>query len=506
MSEQDDRWLERHGLERDPFPESDSGGEFFSRGGRERQLDTLADPAASGRPLVAVIGDAGVGKSTLFHALLRRLPEGAHVARVTAGVFLSARSLLAALARAMGEEADGDTSRPELRRLVHERVAAIVAAGQRCIVLVDDAGELEADALDELVQVAEIDPDGGHVRVVLFALPGIRDALGKASGGQRVGPLLQEMMIERYSLNELRGYLQFRLARAGLQGASPFTDEEYAEIFRRSGGIPGRANGLAGRMLRTRAAGLPRRQLYFAAGGAAAALLLAALLIVLFGGGDSSPPTRATSASATPAGGGPAELPELLPATEPLPEVRREVQPEAPRELQPEPASTPRPVSGPRELDAAEQDLAGSWIDALQNPTPARAAPVAQPPPEPQRTAAVATAPAATTEPEVTVEPPPASDGRRALEDLDPDHYVLQLLVNSTPTRARSWIEDQQDPEAFHVYERVRDGVAQYVVVYGDFQAQADAAQATERVAAATGIDAPWIRRVADVQRELQDR
>jgi len=89
-----------------------------------------------------------------------------------------------------------------------------------------------------------------------------------------------------------------------------------------------------------------------------------------------------------------------------------------------------------------------------------------------------------------------------SLAAMDPDHFVLQVLVNSTSDRAETFIGGQQDADAFRYYERRRKGVAQYVVVYGDFSAQGDASGAIERVAAQTG-QSPWVRRVADVQREL---
>ena len=177
----DERWLERHGLERDPFPDAEPGPEFFTRGGRDRLVENLAATSSPAPSLVTVTGDAGVGKSTIFHAMLRTLPGNVHVARISAGVFLSAKHLLTAVSAAIGTDADPDASRPELRRIVHERLQALFAAEARCFVLVDDAGELEADALDELVQLAELEPVGTHLRVVLFAQPGIRDALGKAS-------------------------------------------------------------------------------------------------------------------------------------------------------------------------------------------------------------------------------------------------------------------------------------------------------------------------------------
>ena len=486
MSDQDDRWLERHGLERDPFPEADSGGEFFARGGRERLLETLADPAGQGRSLVAVVGDAGVGKTVMFHALLRQLPADARLARVTAGVFLSAKSLLAAVARALGAEVDADASRPELRRAARERIESIVGAGGHCFVLVDDAGELEADALDELVQLAELEPSGARLRVVLFALPGIRDALGKASGGQRVGPLLQEALLERYSLNELRGYLQFRLARAGLKGASPFSEEAYAEIFRRSQGVPGRANAVAARMLRSRGPGLPRRQLYFAATGVAAALALAALLLVLFGGGDDSEMPSRTGV-------------EDVPPPEPLATPALE---------------TPRPAT----LTAEQRAEAGEWIEPdAARPAPAEGAaeaavvgaaapaPAAPAPSAPRSSAAADDATIRTSGPAEGRPAAASGEARTTLEAMDPDHYLLQVLVNSTPDRARDFIAAREDAGAYRFYERVRDGTPQYVVVYGDFATRGEARRAIARVARATGLS-PWVRGAADVQAELERR
>ena len=91
--ERDERWLERHGLERDPFPDAEPGPEFFTRGGRDRLVQGLVS-RQSGPSLVAVTGDAGVGKSTVFHAMLQVLPGDVHVARISAGVFLSAKHLL----------------------------------------------------------------------------------------------------------------------------------------------------------------------------------------------------------------------------------------------------------------------------------------------------------------------------------------------------------------------------------------------------------------------------
>lgn len=519
MSETDLRWLEKLGLERDPFPESETPGDFFSRGGRERQMELLANVGELSRPLVAVIGESGVGKTTFFHALLGKLPSEAQVARVTAGVFLSAKALLQAIARAMGVTAEPDESSSTLRARLHERIGELADAGTPCVVLVDDAGELEADALDELVQIAELGraPQRGAT-VMVFALPGVRDALARAAGAERVDPLVQEVMLDRYSLNELRGYLQFRLARAGLKGSSPFSEDEYQEIFRRSGGLPGRANGVAARLLRTRRSGLASRlgasldadRIKWIGGGVAAALVLGgALLMLLATGGDSagskgfdgdgnpSPPVtdRAPSSSARPAPdssdtvadtASDAATVRASPAA-PTPDGRAAADPGAEGESQVAPMLTPAQTGGFAWMDVTRDDVstqerrassAGSAAPASE-PSGSNAAPAPQP----------ASAPAAATTDDV-------ADDRARLLGIDPERFTLQVLVNSSSARTREWIDARPESARYRFYRRVRDGAPQYVTLYGDFPDRAAASRAAEQVGG-------YPRSMGDVQKDL---
>jgi type II secretory pathway predicted ATPase ExeA len=479
VSERDGRWLERHGLERDPFLDMDAGAGFFARGTRERLLEDLADADGACRPLVTVVGEKGIGRTSLVHALLRRLPQEAQVARATADVFLTVKELLSELARGLGADGDVDRSRTELARAVREQVTAAVDAGECAFLLVDDAGELAGDALEELVSIAELDPEGHRVRVLLFALPGIRDALEAAAGAERVRPLLHELRIERLSLNELRGYLQFRLARAGLEGPSLFREQDVAAIHRESQGVPARINAVASRVLRDMAAGGPRRPLYLAV---AAVTVLLALLLLSRLGVDGRPPAEA----------GPA----ALPASEPPP---------------PDPAavsSAAVETPSPRRLDEAEREEAGAWIDDEAAPRiepfveraaastvarPAESAAVAPPTPDqepaepdPDETVATESAPA---------------PGSRAWAA---DHYVLQVLVSSSSERARAFIAARRDPAAYRFYERPRNGALQYVVLQGDHATQDQADGARAAVAEETGLE-PFVRSVAEVWRELGD-
>lgn len=491
------------GLDRDPFPESDLHMDFFSRGGRERHLDALADLWGLGRPLVLITGPAGVGRSTCFHALMRRLPDDVRSARVTAGVFLSARNLLQAVARAMGLAVDAEESRDEVRDRLYQQITELGSARTLCAVLVDDADELEADAQEELISLAELSAETPNVRVLLFGGEGLRRVLADAVGPQRIEPLAHEVRLEPYTLNELRGYLQFRLARAGLSGASPFTEQDYQDIYVASRGLPRAANAEARRILLARGSRLSPAQTKVIGAGVAAFVVIGALIILL-----------------SPA------------PSEPEPVASRELPvPVTPTVDLTLPAQSPPASSRPAPEGDAASLRDGGWlpvvaggeadmrdaVDELEPDEPPTADPVAAEavaqatpagPAGPAETS-VSTAGVAPTPPAAAAEAPaeetasPAAQ-RHVLHDRDASRYVLQVLVLSDRGRAEAWVAERRDPAAYEIYRRLRNGATEYVILQGDYPDRSAASAAAASVASATG-ETPFLRDMASVQRELQD-
>lgn len=521
-----DRMAERFaamGLDRDPFPESDLHMDFFSRGGRERHLDALADLWGLGRPLVLITGPAGVGRSTCFHALMRRLPDDVRSARVTAGVFLSARNLLQAVARAMGLAVDAEESLDEVRDRLYQQITELGAARTLCATLVDDADELEADALEELISLAELSAETPNVRVLLFGGEGLRRVLADAVGADRVDPVVHEVRLEPYTLNELRGYLQFRLARAGLSGASPFTEQDYQDIYVVSRGLPRAANAEARRLLLARGGRLSPAQIKVIGAGIAA-LVVIGLLIVLLSPQRSGPESVAPRALPLPA----APTVELAPPSADVSRRAESDTAQAPRdagwlpllaesdaeaadEASPEADSAAEPVSSAVATESVEPPPAAAVtsrapVATTASPTSSQertaqperqdtatrtaAVPRQTPPPE---TASPDTSPAA-------VPPPPAA--RNPLLSRDPSRYVLQVLVLSARDRAEDWVQQRAAPSAYAIYRRSRDGATQYVVLQGDYRDRDAASAASESVTNATG-QRPFARDMASVQAEL---
>ncbi|MCC5871125.1 MAG: AAA family ATPase [Gammaproteobacteria bacterium] len=511
------------GLERDPFPESDLHMDFFSRGGRERHLDALADLRGLGRPLVLITGPTGVGRSTFFHALMHRLPDDVRSARVTAGVFLSARNLLQAVARAMGLAVDAEESREEIRERLYEQIAELDSARTLCATLVDDADELEADALEELIGLAELSAETPNVRVLLFGGQGLRRVLADAVGAERVEPLAHEVRLEPYTLNELRGYLQFRLARAGLSGQSPFTEQDYQDIYVASLGLPRAANAEARRILLTHGKRLwPARSMLI--GGGVAALLVVGLLVILLSPTTSGPDpapvrelplpgaptvdltlTSSSSYSSRPSSTETSISTATPPSAAPTQSSSRRESGAAsgvrdggwlPLTAEGEPAAAPEPRRA--EIPTAAVPEPAAPVVAQHAPSPADGDRAQQPPP--------VTATQESAQPSTPAGRGPAGRGpaRNALLDRNPSRYVLQVLVLSARDRAEAWVAERSEPSAYAIYPRTRDGATQYVILQGDYPDRRAASAAAASVASATG-QTPFVRDMASVHNELRD-
>ena len=478
------------GLERDPFPASDLHMDFFSRGGRENHLDALADLWGLGRPLVLITGPAGVGRSTCFHALMRRMPDDVRSARVTAGVLLPARNLLRAVARAMGLAVDAEESRDEVRDRLYLQIAELGSARTLCAALVDDADELEADALEELISLAELSAETPNVRVLLFGGESLRRVLTDAVGAERIDPLAHEVHLEPYTLNELRGYLQFRLDRAGLSGASPFTEQDYQDIYLASRGLPRAANAEARRILLARAGRLSPGQTKVI-GASIAAFIVIGLLIILLSPKTSGPEPGTLRELPVPSKTSTVDL-TLLP--EPRVETTRS---------QAASASIFRD-GGWLPLEAESAAAAEERDDILKPTEPAAgiatavertAAPAS--PPTPAETKALPPTVAAVT-------PLTPAPGRHELLGRDPSRYVLQVMVLSARERAEAWVREQPEPSGYEIYDRSRAGVTQHVILQGDYPDRDAASAAAASVASSTG-QTPFVRGMTSVQSDLQN-
>jgi general secretion pathway protein A len=244
-------YLEFFGLKEPPFSITpDPRFVFLS----ERHRDALAHllygvgKGGSGG-FVQLTGEVGTGKTTLSRLLLEQLPDNTRVALVL-NPKLSAIELLESICEELKLEV-GD-ARGSLKGLVDRLNTFLLdayAAGQRIVVVIDEAQNLSIDALEQVRLLTNLEtPTQKLLQIILLGQPELRELLDKPELRQ-----LAQRITARYHLtpldeDETEAFVRHRLAVAG-SPRFPFTRLGVRELHRRSGGVPRLINIIAERAL-----------------------------------------------------------------------------------------------------------------------------------------------------------------------------------------------------------------------------------------------------------------
>ncbi len=220
----------------------------------ERHRDALAhllfgvDKGGSGG-FVQLTGEVGTGKTTLSRLLLEQLPSDTRIALV-----LNPRQDAVELLETICEELhiDIEGRRGSSKSLVDALNAYLLEAyaqGLRVVVLIDEAQNLPADALEQVRLLTNLETHTQKLlQILLLGQPELRDMLARPDLRQ-----LAQRITARYHLTPLdaRGteaYLRHRWRVAG-GTRFPFTAKAVQRLHARAGGVPRLLNVIAERAL-----------------------------------------------------------------------------------------------------------------------------------------------------------------------------------------------------------------------------------------------------------------
>ena len=462
--------------------------------------------------------------------------------RITAEV-----DILIVLAETLGVALPETFSGEVLSPMVGEALTDSGVGDRPLVVLVDDADQLEGAALHRLLALCA----EHRFRLLLFGRPGLPELVKSATRELDFAPY--EISLLAFPPNDVRQYLEWRFEQAGNKGGIPFTEDQISDLYRRSNGVPGELNRLAGHQLelmRDEGAGLPSfkfpsTHLYLVA-GLAAVLALSFLLVdrvdlteevvtenlpLTITEAAEEPGSMETADPSLPRFSAPQGVGERSePSEEPAVSVTPPPAADEPTRVIPADAASSPPESS---LAAAEQEALESSPAATPIPPPEPALAEAQPQPaEPARSAEAsaptqtqgaqeraATVPAEETaqEPEtagsqpmtlaaltdsILREVPGLRDGTWLLAQAA-DDYTLQLVTLSSRDGLLRYLKRQREPGSFAVYARQVGDNLLYVVTYGQFASRIAAEAASRRLPAEIGKIKPWIRPFSEVQRAV---
>ena len=185
-----------------------------------------------------ITGEIGSGKTTLVRHLLKRISPA-----MTVGLISNSpqgrQELLQWIMMSFGRPFDGDY--PTLFKRLQDFLHGQYSGGRRTMLIIDEAQNLEPEALEHLRMLSNINADQHQVlQLILVGQPQLRDLLQAPQLHQFAQRISSDFHLKPLGERDVVNYISFRLQAVG---APPpprviFSLEACSKIASASGGIP----------------------------------------------------------------------------------------------------------------------------------------------------------------------------------------------------------------------------------------------------------------------------
>jgi len=236
-----------YGFDRKPFQLTADPEFLYLSATHKKALSYLRYGVADAGNLVLLTGEVGSGKTTLLKGLLGELEEEVVVAKVM-NTRVSGEQLIELICLDFGLDPIGK----ERTALLHDLNTFLIeeyARGNKCVVVVDEAQNLEVEMLEELRLLSNLESGADKLlQIILCGQPELKQTLGQPALRQFKQRINVTYHLERLNEEETAAYIAHRLE---VGGGTPglFGADSIAPIHTYAHGIPRLINKVADRAL-----------------------------------------------------------------------------------------------------------------------------------------------------------------------------------------------------------------------------------------------------------------
>jgi len=503
IEKQDVSYKTALGLDSDPFsPVPDQDQRFYYAFEAFEQRLTLLKRLVRGKDvLILVIGELGSGKTTLLNRYLASADAAWKTCRLRT-------------------PSTADPKRRQLLKNLDNHPAYLLKDAGDPVIIIDDAHELTRIELRFLLQDA-LAPDSTRKvkRLVLVGESGLNATFAALAAKIAGETAVNKIYLPSISVEDAGAYLRHRLAVAGFARKSPFSASVVKKLHRKTGGLPGKINASAHWWLKKTYAPdnrsreifsrIERRRLLILGGATAGACALG-LAWILATSDRNEPLPRTKHPTSTP------RLVRVkIPPEDRIIRPKSEIATTRPSNIQKdrrsvivansEKKTAPVKIPPPPTAAAPKNDKSTPAKTAVPpktaavkkgNLTPAKTAIPSNAAVKKKKSAAANTVKQKT---EILRE--------KWLLELDPRHYTIQILAVRQEKSLLKFIEDTRLTNRGRVaYFRAKlKGRDWYRLLYGVYPSKKNADSALDNLPSNIRQLSPWIRRIAPIQRAIEE-
>jgi general secretion pathway protein A len=230
-------YLTFYGLREKPFSATPDPRFLFLTPSHREALAQLVYGVQESKGFSVLTGEVGTGKTTLLHALMRRLDANTAVAFVFNST-LSFDGILEYALEDLGVVKTGETRAQRLFALNNFLIERR-RSGQNTLLIIDEAQNLDASTLEQIRLLSNFEtPTEKLLQILLVGQPELKARLELPELRQLKQRIGLRCSIRALTEGEVTEYIRTRLRIAGAHDPGLFTERSMRRIARYAGGVP----------------------------------------------------------------------------------------------------------------------------------------------------------------------------------------------------------------------------------------------------------------------------
>ena len=239
------------GFRENPFNISPDPEFLYRSPQHEEALANLIYGVRSRKGFIVLTGEVGTGKTTMLECLRDYLDSQ----RVEFAFIFNSRLTPEQFFEMMAFDFDlpcNRKSKTDVLFALNSLLLQQADRGRTCVLIVDEAHNLEWDVLEEIRLLGNLENRQGKLlQIILAGQPELDRKLDAPNLRQLKQRIVLRCSLDALGPDEAAAYVNSRLARAGMPNQQVFSPEVLEEVYRRSRGIPRLINLLCDNLLVT---------------------------------------------------------------------------------------------------------------------------------------------------------------------------------------------------------------------------------------------------------------
>src|SRR6267378_494382 len=242
--------FEHHfGLRENPFVAGHHAKFVYPSPEHQEALAHLRYGIENREPFVLITGEVGTGKTTALYDALAEWQNRVVVALITNSA-LTRNELLEEIALRFGVPINGPASKPQILAHLERSLLAIHSRGDRAILLLDEAQNLDRDVLEELRLLSNLELNGAKlVQLFLVGQPELEAKLSSPELRQLRQRITVHYRLQPLTAEDTQHYIHHRISVAGGNAETVFPAAACAAVHRITHGIPREINTVCSQAL-----------------------------------------------------------------------------------------------------------------------------------------------------------------------------------------------------------------------------------------------------------------